>query len=303
MTVTPRPGFPQRIEVRLERSGAPAPSNTREVVTALGQQLVLVDPGTFTMGSRRGESGRRPNETERLVKLTRPFYIGAKEVTNRDFRQFSSGHAPAAFSGFALDEDEQPASRISWEQAVRFCNWLSRKEGFPPAYEERDGDFVLIEPVGTGYRLPTEAEWAWAVRFAAGASNHRFPWGDPSQPPPGSGNYADASAAGIVSSALLSYRDGYPVSAPVGANGANELGLSDAGGNVAEWVHDRYGIYPNSSTTTPVKDPTGPQTGGLRVIRGSGWKHADETQLRLSYRDYGKEGREDVGFRIARYAK
>jgi formylglycine-generating enzyme required for sulfatase activity len=303
MTVTPRPNFPQRIEVRLEKTGEPAPSGAKESVTALGQELVLVKPGAFAMGSRRGESGRRPNETERHVELTRAFYIGAKEVTNRDFRQFSPGHAPAAFSGFELDGDDQPASRITWQDAVRFCNWLSRKEGLPPAYEQRGGDFELIEPVGTGYRLPTEAEWAWAARFAAGASDHRFPWGDQTEPPPGSGNYADASAAGIVSSALLSYRDGFPVSAPVGAHAANALGLYDVGGNVAEWIHDRYRIYPNSSAATPEKDPTGPDTGGLRVIRGSSWKHASETQLRLSYRDYGKEAREDIGFRIARYQK
>ncbi|MBW2577186.1 MAG: PEGA domain-containing protein [Deltaproteobacteria bacterium] len=303
VTVTPRPGFPQRIEIRLEKLGEPAQSGAKETVTAIGQELVLVNPGTFAMGSRRGEPGRRPNETERHVQLTRAFYIGAKEVTNRDFRQFSPGHAPAAFAGFELNGDDQPASQIAWQDAVRFCNWLSRKEGLPPAYEERGGDFALIEPVGTGYRLPTEAEWAWAARFAAGASNHRFPWGDQTVPPPGSGNYADASAAGIVSSALLSYRDGFPVSAPVGAHAANELGLYDVGGNVAEWVHDRYRIYSNSSAAAPAKDPTGPQTGGLRVIRGSSWKHAGETQLRLSYRDYGKEAKEDIGFRIARYQK
>jgi formylglycine-generating enzyme required for sulfatase activity len=151
--------------------------------------------------------------------------------------------------------------------------------------------------------LPTEAEWAWAARFAAGASNGRFPWGDDAEPPPGSGNYADASAAGIVSSALLSYRDDFPVAAPVGANGANSLGLFDVGGNVAEWIHDRYQIYTDSSSANPAKDPVGPETGGLRVIRGSSWKHASETQLRLAYRDYGKEGREDLGFRVVRYQK
>jgi formylglycine-generating enzyme required for sulfatase activity len=303
VTVTPRPGFPQRIEIRLERSGQPAQAAARETVTSLEQELVLVKPGAFTMGSRRGEPGRRPNETERRVQLTRAFYISAKLVTNRDFRQFAPEHVPAAFSGFDLDGDEQPTSRVTWQEAARFCNWLSQKDGLPPAYKEDGGDWVLIEPVETGYRLPTEAEWAWAARFAAGASDHRFPWGDQSEPPTGAGNYADASAAGIVSSALLAYRDGFPVSSPVGASGANELGLSDVGGNVAEWVHDRYRIYPNSSSAAAVVDPTGPKTGGLRVIRGSSWKHAGETQLRLSYRDYGKEGREDLGFRIARYQK
>ena len=301
VTVTPRPGFPQRIEIQLERIDMPTTGGTRKVTTTLGQELVSVLPGRFAMGSRRGEPGRRPNETARHVELTRAFYIGAKEVTNREFRQFSPEHAPAPFSGFELGGDEQPTSRISWRDAARFCNWLSQKEGLPPAYEEQGENLTLIEPVGTGYRLPTEAEWAWAARFAAGASNQRFPWGDDAAPPPGSGNYADASAAGIVSSALLSYRDGFPVASPVGTNGGNPLGLFDVGGNVAEWIHDRYRIYTDSSSANPVKDPVGPETGGLRVIRGSSWKHASETQLRLAYRDYGKEGREDVGFRVVRY--
>jgi len=303
VTVTPRPGFPQRIEIQLERNDMPTTGGARQVTTALGQELVSVRPGTFAMGSRRGEPGRRPNEAARHVELTRAFYIGAREVTNREFRQFSTEHAPVPFSGFELGGDEQPASRITWQDAARFCNWLSHKEGLPAAYEEHDGNLTLIEPVGTGYRLPTEAEWAWAARFAAGASNQRFPWGDDAAPPQGSGNYADASAAGIVSSALLSYRDGFPVAAPVGANGANSLGLCDVGGNVAEWIHDRYGIYTDSSSANPAKDPVGPETGGLRVIRGSSWKHASETQLRLAYRDYGKEGREDLGFRVVRYQK
>ena len=303
VTVTPRPGFPQRIEVRLEKKGEPPRGVTRELATAIEQKLVRVGPGEFTMGSPRGEPGRRPNESARRVQLTRAFLISANEVTNREFRQFSPGHAPSSFSGFELGGDDQPASGIAWRDAVLFCNWLSQKEGLAPAYEERSGNLVLVEPVGTGYRLPTEAEWAWAARFAAGASNRRFPWGDEAEPARGSGNYADASAAGIVSSALLSYRDGFPVTAPVGANGANPLGLNDVGGNVAEWIHDRYRIYSNPSASAPAKDPKGPETGGLRVIRGSSWKTANETQLRLAYRDYGKEGRDDVGFRIVRYQK
>jgi formylglycine-generating enzyme required for sulfatase activity len=303
VTVTPRPDYPQRVEVKLDRVGEPTPNISRGVATALGQKLILARPGSFTMGSRRGEAGRRPNETERAVRLTRAFYISAHEVTNHDFRQFAPEHAPAPSSGFELADDEQPAVWATWQDAVRFCNWLSVREGLPPAYEERRGGFALTEPIGIGYRLPTEAEWAWAARLAAGASNQRFPWGETPDPPPGSGNYADSSAAGIVLSALLSYRDGFPVTAPVGANGSNALGLFDVGGNVAEWVHDRYRIYPPSRAEIPVEDPVGPQTGGLRVIRGSSWKHAGETPLRLAFRDYGKEGRDDVGFRIARYQR
>ncbi|MDJ0853180.1 MAG: SUMF1/EgtB/PvdO family nonheme iron enzyme, partial [Myxococcota bacterium] len=302
LSVTPRPDFAQRVEVVLEKLAASRKAGGRGRKTSIGQKLVRVEPGSFTMGSPRGEPGRRSNEAERAVELTRPFYIGATEVTNREFRNFDPEHRPADHSGFALSGDQQPATRVSWEDAARFCNWLSRKESLPPAYVERGGTLVAAKPMGRGYRLPTEAEWAWAARFGAGKVDFRYPWGNEPDPPAGSGNYADASAAGIVPSVLLAYRDGYPVSAPVGANGANPLGLADVGGNVAEWVHDRYMLYPRSAREKKAKDPLGPDSGGLYVIRGSGWKHASPTQLRLSYRDYGKEAREDVGFRIARYA-
>ena len=83
--------------------------------------------------------------------------------------------------------------------------------------------------------------------------------------------------------------------------GPNHRGLFDLGGNVAEWVHDIYGI-PSANGTTEV-DPLGAQTGDNYVIRGASWAHSKITELRLSYRDYGQAGRDDVGFRLARYAE
>ncbi len=299
-SVTPRADFPQRVEVQLVK--LTRASTSSRVVTALGQELRLVEPGRFVMGSPRGEPGHRPNETERPVELTRPYYIGATEVTNREFRQFAPGHRPAPTSGFELGGDDQPVIQVTWRDAADFCNWLSRKESLPEAYVEQGGTLVLVTSVTSGYRLPTEAEWVWAARFAGGRSNSRFPWGPSTFPPPGSGNYADSSAADIVPSALLSYKDGFAVSAPVGRGKANPLGLFDVGGNAAEWVHDRYTIFPNSTGRPAVKDPLGPRYGSLRVIRGSSWKQSSETELRLAYRRYGEEAREDVGFRIARYA-
>ena len=59
---------------------------------------------------------------------------------------------------------------------------------------------------------------------------------------------------------------------------------------------------PPPGLTTPIRDPLGPETGSSYVIRGSGWKHAGETELRFSYRDYGTDPRPDVGFRITRTA-
>ena len=120
--------------------------------------------------------------------------------------------------------------------------------------------------------------------------------------PPGSdaGNYADESARSILNKVLSNYNDGFPVTAPAGRFAANPLGLFDLGGNVAEWVNDRYGIYSNARGIAD--DPVGPAEGQYHVIRGSGWRHSSISELRLAYRGFGDRGRLDVGFRIARYA-
>ena len=98
---------------------------------------------------------------------------------------------------------------------------------------------------------------------------------------------------------IFGYNDNYGVSAPVGTFQPNAHGLYDLGGNVAEWTQDWYEI-PSQQT---VKDHLGPSTGEYKVIRGASWMHGTITELRLSFRDYGIEGRNDVGFRIARYAE
>ena len=81
---------------------------------------------------------------------------------------------------------------------------------------------------------------------------------------------------------------------------SNKLGLYDLGGNVSEWVNDYYAVV-NRDLDQLEKDPHGPDDGTVRVIRGSSWRHSTITALRYAYRDYGTQGRLDVGFRIARY--
>ena len=87
-------------------------------------------------------------------------------------------------------------------------------------------------------------------------------------------------------SIIPKFDDGYASTAPVGTFAPNALGIYDGGGNVAEWVNDWYTV-PTPGMTEPVVDPTGPRRGTSRVIRGSSWRHAGFTELRLSYRDYG----------------
>jgi len=154
----------------------------------------------------------------------------------------------------------------------------------------------------TGYRLPTEAEWAWAARFQGTATPVKYPWGNKLPVPAGGGNYGDESGRPILSNWIQGYDDGYPVTAPVDSFEPNSLGLYHLGDNVAEWVHDVYSVALTAGGAVE-RDPVGPSEGELHVIRGSSWMDSSVSELRLTYRDYGKAPRPDVGFRIARYLR
>ena len=299
-SITPRPGFPQKLELNLlTLAEARVAAIPKVITTPQGPTLRLIYGGEFTMGTSRREQGRRSNETLRPVRIKRPYYLSTHEITNAQFRLFVADHNSGVFAGKSIDEDDMPVTRIGWEQAVAYCNWLSAHASLPLAYVKEGERWVAVQPLAAGYRLPTEAEWAWAARFQASGTPLKYPWGSELKPTEASGNFADRSAADILSNTLATYADGHGVAAPVGKFNANALELFDLGGNVSEWIHDYYAIYP-SGATEPAIDPGGPASGRYRVIRGSSWKHATNGELRLSYRDYSDTPREDLGFRIAR---
>jgi formylglycine-generating enzyme required for sulfatase activity len=299
-SITPRPGYPQTVQVRLRSDEEIRQASIALTVTTFEDQVLRrVEPGSFAMGASRSEQGRRANEVLVPVALTRPFFIGVKEVTNKEFGNFRKGHDSGADVHASLAGDNNPVANITWSDAVEYCNWLSAQEGLPPAYELKFDQWVPIYPVPDGYRLPSEAEWAWAIRYQGSNKASRFSWGNRLPPRGEAGNYADKSAVEIVPTILPRYDDGYASTAPVGTFAANALGIYDGGGNVAEWVNDLYTV-PIPGQTQAVVDPKGPERGTHHVIRGSSWRHAGITELRLSYRDFGTEPREDVGFRIAR---
>jgi len=301
-TITPRPGYPQTVAARLRSLEEIARESVAvERKTAAGQVMRLVEPGTFTLGSSRSEQGRRANEVIVPVQLTKAFLIGVKEVTNREFAQFRENHDSGAAIHAAMAGDNNPVANVSWADAVQYCNWLSAREGLTPVYKEEFGVWVAIRPFPDGYRLPTEAEWVWAIRYQGGKGALKFPWGKDWPPRGEAGNYADRSAADLVPTIIPNYDDGYASTAEGGKFPANAIGIFDGGGNVAEWVNDFYTV-PAPGITTPLVDPLGPDRGNSYVIRGSGWRHAGVTELRLSYRDYGNEPRPDVGFRLVRNA-
>ena len=297
-----RPGLDQQLQVTLKTLEQQAIENIRpEISSAAGQTLKLIYPGSFTMGTSRREAGRQANEVLRTVSLTKPFYLSLHEVTNAQYALFDSEHSSGIVEGQTLSNPTQPVVRITWEQAVRYCNWLSEREGLPPFYSVEGETITGFNPDSNGYRLPSEAEWEWAARVDGDPTNlRRFPWGPELPPPANHGNYADVSTASFLGRILLNYNDGYTGTAPVGTFNANQNGFFDMGGNAAEWVHDYYGAGGLGGNSAEV-DPLGPTTGTYHVIRGSSWAHGSITELRLSFRDYNNIARDDVGFRVARY--
>jgi formylglycine-generating enzyme required for sulfatase activity len=325
VTVTPRPGLPQNVDVTLlegvsretgiaavaepatEAIGAAPPAATPAIVgltptvrTRTGQELKLVPAGEYTMGSPRREAGRRANEAQRPVRLERRFYLSPREVTNAEFRQFRPSHRSGYILQSTLELDRQPVVNVSWQDAAAYANWLSGQDGLEPAYVQQGGRLVPVVPATNGYRMPTEAEWEWVARWSGGAPR-KYPWGDTLPVPPGAGNFADRKAQPLVAQVLADYDDGHAATAPVGSFAANPLGFHDMGGNVAEWTHDLYTVQPPA--TAVVVDPAAGGAGAVHVIRGSSWQHSGVTELRSAYRDYGDGKRNDLGFRIARYAQ
>ena len=301
-TVTPRPGYPQTLAARLRSHEAIADSRVaRTLESPAGQVMRRVEPATFSMGASRAEVGRRANEVIVPVAITRAFLISVKEVTNKEFAEFRANHDSGAALHPSLAADNNPVANVTWADAVQYCNWLSQREGRTPAYKNEFGEWVPAYPLTDGYRLPTEAEWVLAMRYAGQKQPKKFAWGDKWPPPEKSGNFADRTAIELVPSILPSYDDSFASSAPVGRFDPNALGIYDGAGNVAEWVNDFYTV-PTPGMTNPVVDPTGPDRGTSHVVRGSSWRHAGVSELRFSYRDFSSEARPDLGFRIARFA-
>jgi formylglycine-generating enzyme required for sulfatase activity len=296
-------------------TGAPAPATPStprppppaRIENPVVGTLLLLPAGEYLQGSERREQGRRSNEVQRKVTLTRPFYLAATEVSNAQFRAFRAGHASGIAMEKSIDLDPQPVSGVSWNDAVEFCNWLSVREGLPPAYERIAGRWQLVKPVGRGYRLPTEAEWEYAARYVDGQRWQRYAWGDDLPPPPGAANLsgeemlpARPASEAQPASTVPQYKDEHAVVAPVASYARSPAGFYGLGGNVSEWMHDVYLSLPDAAAAT---DPTGPENDGLHAIRGASWRSAALPELRLAWRDRGTGPAPTIGFRVARYAE
>ena len=270
--------------------------------TSQGHEFVLFrDAGVVELGSERQERERRANETRWSAELERAFYISAHQVTNAQYKVFNQDHSSGNHLGNSLDGPNQPVVNLSWQQAALYCNWLSAQEGLEPFYQTTRGFVSGVNEESTGYRLMTEAEWSWSARTMASGLTQKYSWGN-DEMPTNVENVAGAETEGIINFYLENIEDEHLVSAPVGSYGLNHRGLADIAGNAAEWIHDWYAAQPYPEDQTQA-NPLGPDIGEFHVIRGASWARGYLPQLRLAYRDSSATGRNDVGFRVARYAK
>ncbi len=260
---------------RSAASHSPGEDQPTQATNSIGMPFVRISAGEFHMGSPNDEEGRDDDEMLHEVSITRPFYLGVYEVTQRQY-WIVTRLRPSRFNRRRLGGPgwEHPVDSVTWDAAEEFCRKLSALEG------ERSA--------GRSYRLPTEAEWEFACRAG---SQHPFFFGPRKDE---LGDYAWYKE----NSDAITHR--------VGTRKPNAWGLYDMYGNVHEWCSDWYSEYPIGE----VKDPKGPNTpanstGGepwideapLRVARGFGW---DSSWLgcRSAARGAGSPDTSWFGFRV-----
>jgi formylglycine-generating enzyme required for sulfatase activity/TolB-like protein len=266
-------GILQRITGGGRGHTASRPASGRSGAGGVPEGFVLVEGGTFTMGSPSNEPDRGSDEGPQRQVTVKSFYMGKHEVTQREWQELM-GNNPSKFRG-----DNLPVEQVSWFEAVEYCNKRSVKEGLTPCYRG-SGNSITCDWSANGYRLPTEAEWEYAAKG-------------------GNKNFLTYLYSGSNSAGAVAWYDGNSGSTThvVGTKAANDLGIYDMSGNVWEWCWDWYGGYGSGSQT----DPAGPSAGSNRVIRGgSGGNGA--RNVRSSYRyNFGPSSRSNnLGFRLVR---
>jgi formylglycine-generating enzyme required for sulfatase activity len=242
------------------------------IKTKSGIEMVSLPGGLFEMGGRKGSPDERPVHKVQL----RPFLIDKYEVTQEMYERFPLPN-PSHFK-----DPAHPMEQMTWADAAEYCNKRSIEEDLKPCY---DLETSRCDFQADGYRLPTEAEWEYACR---GGTSTTYSFGGDLRKLKDCAWYTENSSKKTH---------------PVGKKKPNAWGIYDMHGSVAEWCHDYYGedYYKNS----PEKDPTGPDKGKERVLRGGAWNSSADA-CRSSYRSGDAsindtcQASDAIGFRCVR---
>ncbi|MEN6426605.1 MAG: SUMF1/EgtB/PvdO family nonheme iron enzyme [Phycisphaerales bacterium] len=260
-------------------------------------ELAAIPSGRFVMGSDQGAADEAPRA---IVEVNKPFWMGVCEVTNAQYQQFDPSHFNGYIdqqhkdhttAGYSIGDPQHPAVRISWDEAIAFCDWLSRR-------------------TGRHFALPAEDQWEWACR--AGTASP-MSYGDPNTDFGPYANLADQSIRLLAVSGVNPqpidnpspyedwmpkdnrFNDGQRIMCRVGQYRPNAWGLADMHGNVWEWTQSVYKPYPYRADD----GRNAPSATGPRVVRGGSWYDRPQratSSFRIAYEPWQKVF--NVGFRV-----
>ncbi len=256
-----------RIEASEKR--AALDDQVRVVLNSISMKLMNIPGGTFLMGSDKGGGDEKPTHQATLSA----FQIGETEVTQSQYQAIMGGN-PSFFKGMS----NNPVERVTWFDAITFCNRLSEKAKLEPCYNLASGACDFSK---NGFRLPTEAEWEYACRAETGGEYYT---GDGPANLGRAGWYVDISA---------------DKTHPVGQKAPNAWKLFDMHGNICEWTNDWYAKDYYGSA--PKMNPAGPASGSEKSIRGGSWVDNSGSCKASKRRSFNpKKNYSDIGFRVVR---
>ena len=246
----------------------PTITPTEQPVKPIPPDMILVEAGSFQMGSAQGYANEQPVHT---ILISKPFYMARYEVTFKEYDLFCDDTRRGRLDDRGWGRGNQAVIHVDWYDAVEYCNWLSERTGLDPCYFGK-GNLVECDFSANGYRLPTEAEWEYAAR--GGKNSYGFIYAG-SENPDEVAWYANNSNDQLH---------------PVGVKAPNELGLFDMCGNIFEWCWDWYDK--DYYSASPYTDPLGPPPPQnpepwefIRVRRSGSWRE-DAENIRISSRGF-----------------